>query len=418
METLKFAKTLALILLLLIISLSFELGFPWKGGAYVGGTEVLVEICAVLMLVKHKQQFSLLPGFSFVALISLFVLLSLADSSYITMFYIYDFNYREWGPVLLTTFVYGLSFLAAACALISSFKLGWKHIVSSRLSIVLTSIFTPIALNFIALPYVGTLATSTHPIYSAAQGFVVVTSFCAAIAAFLVLLSTHTIFWASFSLGTLCLVFSDWAIRVEGFRGNAPAFGFYEFFWALGVYLAASSVIFLRKDSDTNNRFSFESLLCTYKIGTTAVTLIIVGALCVSRAGSVAAIKIVSLGCAIGAIISTIISHFLTERIHNFTQQLAQIISINPSQIPDDAGQIIPQELATSLRMVFEERNRSNLEHLRNENRLREAKFKSEIAKQVAHDIRSPLAALKSMLSSERTYHVDYEDSLACAMAF
>ncbi len=404
METIRYTKIIAGIALLLIPIALLESYFPIKPGLYVGLAELLTESISAWFIFAKPEYWKNLTPFSRRTLGLFFVSLLFADFWYIFLFYINGYDPHLWWTVLLTTYGYVAAFVLATLSIVSSFQEGFRKALLRPVSLIPTILFIPTAYHFIIWPYLRAVQGNGLTVYNIGQGLIVLSSFIAALPAFMGLISSRSLFWSSFALGILSLVFSDWALRVEVFNGAEAHFGFYEYFWAFGIFLLGSSAVFFRKGIVRIETFNRSSLLSSYKMGTLALILLFIGFLSVSQYGNIQAVKIVALGCSLGAILSTLVSHFLAEKVKNFSEQLGLLVGSefrrnNPVEEFNQFQQL-PLELSESFKLVLEKSVREEKERDFQAVRVKLAQTRSEMAAQVAHDIRSPLAALEIIARS------------------
>lgn len=391
MESIKYLKNIAVICFGLVVLFTMEYFFPLRnGGLYVGFFELLVESWCFVSILKNKKLYADVLPAATVYLKTFFGSLFIADFCYIALFYASSHHYNIWWTSIPTTFLYAVAFLAAALAMCFSFdRMSLKEVFWRPLVLLPIVLFFPIALRFILLPYIYSLEVREFSTQLLGQGIVILSSFFALTMGLLVLLSSRGIFWSSFSLGIVTLIFGDWALRVEVFNGKSPAFGFYEYFWALGVFMSAIPLLSFYRNLRKIDAFDLRSLLCSYKVGTITLSLVLIAFLCLSQYGSLSAIKIISLGSSFGAIVATVVSHFLTERVHYFSKQLGILIEKQISdEIQAQSPHLLPLELSDSFELILKRKIQE----------LKEYKLR-EISAQVAHDIRSPLAAVITLES-------------------
>lgn len=397
MESLKSVKIFLGIILSLTALYILETYLPIKNGLYVGLAELGFEAAAARRLYKNHGNFLQFKKVSQLFLTIFFASLLWADFWYILLFYILNFDYHLWWAVMLTTGGYVVAFLAITLALLLSFKEGFKKSLVHPVALIPIILFIPIALNFIISPYLHNLGTFPPSFYSIAQGGAIFATTMAVLSAFMALISSRSIFWSNLSLGVLTLVFGDWSLRVELFNGMSPQFGFYEYFWALGVLLSASAVLFSNSQVHEIEKFDLFSLLCSYKLGSLTLLLLLIGFQCIAQYGNVQAVKLISFGSSIGVIISVLVSDFLAERVHYFAEQLALVVASETGalQSPTEKDSRIPSELADTFQLIFQKQISEQRKREKQALETRVSEARKEIIAQVVHDIRSPLAALE-----------------------
>ena len=381
----------------------FALGFlEWtrdggSGGLIIGGGEVVGELTAFVLLIRRAEIPSKIGQKSKKYLSLFFLSLAIADASYITLFYFNSYPQTAWWTSILTTYMYAAAFLFAGIALLKSFEETFLKAIAHPLALIPSFFFLPLGIRFMAAPYFKSIiqeqSWSTHSI---GQGIVIIVSSFAIFIALLATLTARNIFWSAFSLGIVTLIFGDWALRIDVLSGHQPQFGFYEYFWAVGIFLCSFSIMNLRDLARPIERFDSSSLLSSYKLGTVSLAILFLGFMCFSRDENTQSIRIVSLGATFSIIAATMVSHFLTERVQTFALRLGSALTeVSETKTENNHLANIPLELTQSLKLVFQRRL---AEERRNEVRQSELKIamtRAEMANQVAHDIRSPLATLR-----------------------
>ena len=401
MATLRYIKTVAWVLFILLLMYVAELVLSPKPGTLIGSAEVILEAMALYCLTKRcsavggNSRLAIILGLFFGALI-------VADASYIFSFYINSFNQHTPLVSFMTGGFYAFAFLLMALAFITEIRNSFSHILRNPIFFISFILTTLIAVKFTLVPFWFSVAGKPVEVFYVVQGLAIIAAYLAVFVAFVTFLGARDIFWTLLSIGMLTLGLGDWAMRIETIIGYEPHFGFYEYYWAAGVGFLAIAILGQRDSFRPLELFNFNSLLNTYKLGALTTVLLFVALVFMSGA-TILSLKLVILAFIICVIVAGLISQFLADKHQRFLDITVELVSDQLLLKSSDASILeksLPIELQESFSTIYKKRIVDIKFKEEKETESRMSKVKHEIASQVAHDIRSPLAALDSMLKS------------------
>lgn len=319
------------------------------------------------------------------------VLWGLAELGWSSSFFLFSKSHRAPAVVLVTELGYFLAFGFSVVCMLSAIEGGLRSFFSRWVVVIPLLLTTPIAFRLILHPFlahrdVGLTAFNLGE--TAAIGI----SYLALNLALIVLLSTRSLDWSIFAAGILCLVFGDWSLRADKIMGQPIEFGLASFFILFGLY--ASSLPFLRRAPVGGiQRFEPTSILNSYRIGLLVVALSMVLVYAIYQRDGARTLKILCLGSSAVAFASVILSQMMVERIQWFSTELGRVLRSELEQ-PDSEGQAPDVELPLELREIYRLAFSSTIRQQKLREEQRSLEQIRRVQAQVAHDIRSPLAAL------------------------
>jgi len=332
-----------------------------------------------------------LGRFSVLSASLVLVLWGLGEIGWSSSFFLSSKSSRAPLVILVTEFGYFLSFVSIVVCMLSAIEGGLRSFFLRRIAVVPLLLTTPIAFRLILDPFlihrdIGLTA------FNLGETAAIGVSHLALNLALLVLLSTRSLDWSIFAAGILCLVFGDWSLRVDKIMGQRIEFGLASSFILFGLYSA--SLPFLgRGRMGRIQHFEASSILNGYRFGLLVVALSMVLVYALYQHEGVRTLKILCLGSGAVAFLAVFLSQLMVERIQWFSTELGRVFR---SELEHQAGAneapdaTLPVELREVYRWAFSTTIRE--QKLREEQRSLEQIRRLQA--QVAHDIRSPLAAL------------------------
>ena len=369
-------------------------------GAVIGFAEPIVEWGSALVLLamirgRASQQscvrLSLLPLF--------FVLIGIGDFTYSLFYYVLNLSPRQPFVILLTTNVYALSYLTGALAMVVNSEAGFRGWFRDLRNFIPYLFTLPLALRLLLVPFNESLRGKGFDYFVLSEIGGVVCSLFLLSTAMRVLINSRDLFWSLFSTGVVALVLPDWALRVEKLIDGAPKFGFYEYLYLLGVSILAVSISSLKvSELRLIPKSGQNSLASSYKFFSLVVVFLSLFFLCLSQYGSRDAIRIASIGCIVGCITTICVSELLISHVQRFSTAVLSIASKVREGEARDLEQYptaLPIELFETFRATVEHQLQTERERLALAERVASDQARVSLARQVSHDIRSPLAALQ-----------------------
>jgi signal transduction histidine kinase len=400
-DPLTYLKVLAFIGFGLATLWSLEALVPASGGLFIGVAETLVEFAAFVIVFRRSRKETSWGQAASIALGVFFASLFTADFFYILFFYLLHLDPQWPLAVCLTKFPYSIAFIAGAVAPLLCLKDSLKTFYHWRLATLALAIALPVAWRFVLEPFLVGAQAHYTPLFIFGEALDVVSSTFLIITAILLFLHTRSLAWSVFSAGSVTLVLGDWAIRHETLLGHTPAFGFYEFFWGFGVFLCSTFVFSQRGHAPSVETRLESSLLNNLNLvgvlmGSASVVL-----LCTFYYGDFNAVRLISTGTSLFLVVVALLSQTLTDRIRFLAEQLGRLVSERYSADSRATSvQGIPLELKETFETVFETKIQNEQAKRAREREMTILETRAEIARQVAHDIRSPLVALEVGLAA------------------
>jgi signal transduction histidine kinase len=324
----------------------------------------------------------------------------LDDALFGTFFYYLRNSQTDFIPYLSTHLASISSYTCAVIALFFSLQPRKLNKHARALAITLALVL-PLGAYFIVVPFLQ--QSYSKPTWMIVGEWVDVTMmFLVFTASLFVFISSREAFWSFFSAGLITLMLGDWSIRLEAMWYHEPSFGFYEFLWAFGIFICCSQINLLRfYSTGPVHAFSRNSLLNCCKLAATLISVAPVVLLCIGNGNAIASLRMIG-GCiSIVTLISALASHWLIAKLDRFSSSfILEGADLNENSVFETVAATgsVPEELRDS----FERFRKEALSRRDAETRNAIADAQSMQARQVAHDIRSPLAALTITLASIR----------------
>ncbi len=325
------------------------------------------------------------------------LLWGLAELGWASSFFLFNKSNRAPLVVLGTEFGYFLAFASIVVCMLSAIEGKVAVFFARGVALVPLLLTTPIAFRLILDPFLTHRDTGLTA-FNLGEAAAIGVSYLALNLALLVLISSRSLDWSIFAAGTLCLVFGDWSLRVDKIIGQRIEFGLPSAFIILGLY--AASLPFLgRGRIGRIQRFESTSILNGYRFGLLLVALSMVLVYALSQREGIRSLRILCLGSGAVAFVAVFLSQIMVERVQWFSTEIGRVLRSEleqggqASEIPEAS---LPVELRQIYRLAFSTTIRE--QKLREEQRSLEQLRR--VQAQVAHDIRSPLAALHVALST------------------
>jgi signal transduction histidine kinase len=312
-------------------------------------------------------------------------------------FFLYSRSNRSPSVVLITELAYFLSFVFGTVCMLSAIESRFRTFFIRWIALIPLLLTSPVAFRLILDPFLAHRDLGITA-FNLGETMVIAASYIALNLALLVLLSTRFVDWSIFAAGILCLVFGDWSIRLDKITGHPIEFALGSFFILFGLY--SSSLPFLwRGPLGRIQHFQASSILNQYRIGLLVAALSMVLVYALFQRENIYILRVLCLGSSGVAFVAVFLSQIMVERIQWFGAELGQLFRSGLQQDDKDTGALnaaLPVELQEIYRLVFTATIR--------EQKLREEQHSLEqrrrLQAQVAHDIRSPLAALSVIVDS------------------
>lgn len=200
--------------------------------------------------------------------------------------------------------------------------------------------------------------------------------------------------WVFISAGLFIMFAVGFEIVVRETSGLRLDFDLYEFIYAYGLILA-SYTLFQAEKLEKFELFTFKSLQVQIKLALLILSMVTVLLSIVNSSDNIDRFVYLGVVASTGLVLSAIFSQYIFEKVASFNKVLSGIFFDELSG-KNISGVSLP---FIELRDVYENsvKNRLNTinQEIRSSQELIEANKIKEITSKVAHDIRSPLAALE-----------------------
>ncbi len=325
------------------------------------------------------------------------LLWGLAELGWSSSFFLFNRSNRAPLVVLATESGYFLAFTLTVVCMLSAIEGQVRHFFSRGIALIPLLLTTPIAFRLILDPFLAHRDTGLTA-FNLGEAAAIGVSYLALNLALLVLISSRSLDWSIFAAGILCLVFGDWSLRVDKIIGQPIEFGLPSAFILFGLY-SATLPFLVRGRISRIQRFEPTSILNGYRVGLLVVALSMVLVYALSQSGGIRSLRILCLGSGAVAFAAVFLSQIMVERVQWFSTEIGRVLrseleqSPQTDEVPDTS---LPVELREIYRLAFSTTIRE--QKLREEQRSLEQLRR--VQAQVAHDIRSPLAALHVALKT------------------
>ncbi len=381
----------AFVIFVITATYSFGLSIPSRSGQAVllGVHGIACMICGGIVWYlsgSSKVRVALLP--------IVFLTWGMGELGWAYSYFWRDLQSRLALVVILTELLYSLSFFTAALSLFAALsKECQKQLPSSPVAGVALLIAAPVALRLVLQPFLHHGDEAIFTLFNAGEVAAMSSSFALLFLSVVVIVCSSELAWSAVGAGFMCLVFGDWAIRVDKVIGHKPDVVLYSFLVLFGIYTAFYAYLGARR-KERILPFNRKSILSSFKLGTVLVVFLSLIFYCVFKKGDLESIKILCLGCSVGTFLSVLLIHLLMERITKTTERLGQILSSESKQETPLLGNPEVADLPTEFQYMYQSVFSRMLweRHLLEEQLI--ANRITETQHQVAHDIRSPLTAL------------------------
>lgn len=205
------------------------------------------------------------------------------------------------------------------------------------------------------------------------------------------------LFWSLFSLGMTTAYIAGLGIRIDRLNGDEIHFTSFEYLWAFGGLISAMAVLHLWNGHEKIQFRRERSIVFSARM----VGLIVAFAgsmiVTVTRWNEPEAVETIILTSVISLHIAGVLGHFLWDRLVECSAALERLLNDDLVEGTASLGpnSAIPVEMAEFYSQTMQVRLQTYKHAAELKNEMDVAKHIEATARQVAHDIRSPLAALE-----------------------
>ncbi len=358
-----------------------------------GGMLMLHGLIAVVagLVVGQRARREGLSLWTAVPAALILIFWGIAEIGWASNFFLFNKSNRLLAVVLATELGYFLAFTSCMSCMLSAIERPRRAFLLRWVALFPLLLTTPIAFRLILDPFLVHRDLGLTA-FNLGETAAIGVSYLALNLALLVLLSSKSLRWSIFAAGIVCLVFGDWSIRVDKIMGQQAEFGFASVFILFGLY--ATTLRFLwRGPRELVTSFEETSLLNSYRLGLLLVALSMVLVYALYQQEGLRSLKILCLGSGVVAFAAVFLSQIMVERVQWFSTELGRTFRAelaHQDELSMTSATSLPVELREIYRLGFSKAIRE--QKLREEQRSIEQMHR--LQSQVAHDIRSPLAAL------------------------
>lgn len=362
-----------------------------KQAALLHVVQVLLPIATGLVLFANRgAEF---PGrqTSRYLFASALIVLAGADAFYFTSFYLLKFDGNAGYMVFLANTPYHLVYLLATAGLLLRQTDPAASLRNSKLWLAFGLSFM-LSIPFVIYP--------TYLALSAKMDVPKLITACTALISSVSLLSYALYsFFSSRSLDSTLLAcgwfafgVTDWAIQAEAMRRGGMTISFNSYLWTLAGVITCLPLLFRRSRIELVQPFDEDSLAARMRIRLMLAMVVPLLFLALTLGSTWYGVLSLSFGLVFGTVAITFAIQFVLESIGDVSRALTSM------QLADDGATAtylrgIPGEMKT---VLFEVMQRTR-EHEQRESQIRNSAIEERrrLLEQVAHDVRSPLAALE-----------------------
>jgi signal transduction histidine kinase len=204
---------------------------------------------------------------------------------------------------------------------------------------------------------------------------------------FYVLLSTRNMTWSILALGFFSMGLTDWNASIETYNLKTTAVSFNAYTWTMSGLLIALAMCAPKASFDKINPFRSSSLIGRFRLYMYSASTIPLWLILIYAKSNLTSVVIVSVAFMWSALVIVLISQAFLEQIKEIGSQIRYLASESRDaieKVPDE----FKEEILTAIYRK-EEQSRALAEA-----RITASERVATVARQVAHDVRSPLAAL------------------------
>ncbi len=377
-------------LLVTLFGLIDAAGFTPKG-TLIGILEMAIEVIALFFVLKIGQH-KFTKG-QFYSLILFLVFIAIGDLFYMYFYYFLKVGRPTPSITLLTSLPYAICCYSMAIFYTLAIKKNLKAHVVHLIFILPFSILTPIAAR-LALPLFSDNSQGSVYFYLELLGLF--GSYFLFISSFVVFLAARETFWSLLSSATLIMMLASWAIKADKFLGLTISFLNYEYLWALGAVMTSLVLCSIRPVSNQVSPYDRMSIALNGRLAAIILTFTTV-ILIVATQKEVELVRFVTVSAGITILGSAALAQMYFDQLTSFEESMALTIhNFGSAEQKLISNSLLPTELQAAYSSVV----LKGIEDVKQNELRRSEEQLTQLAKQLSHDIRSPLAALDMILPS------------------
>lgn len=331
-----------------------------------------------------------------------FLLTGFADLAYFIFFYFLKQSDKSLLNTSLTTFPYLLSYLFASLAIYLELKS--RACLNRKFPWFMTLLLiSPIMFNFIIPSFQIYMENNVNQIFVYYRYVNTIFSLTLISLGIYCCFCSRSLFWTLFSMGSFVLIIVNWSLTIERFLGTEPNFGFYEYLWSWAKVIMVAPLLNLKSDRISLTAVPSNSL--SYQLRFVFFAFIMIGLLIFTFNADVqlSTVKILAIGFVTGILLSVMAGQLLVEKVELYSALMGTYITRKiDNENVETLKRRIPDEILTLYNYLFH----SEVYQRQLKNSIdREL---TDQAKQLAHDINSPLMAFQSCVKfASATIHPD-----------
>jgi len=361
-----------------------------KQAALLHVVQVLLPIATGILLLANKG--AAFPGrqtsrYLFAAAL---IVLGCADAFYFTSFYFLKLDGTAGYMQFLANGPYHAVYLLATAGLVLRQTDPAASLRNSKLWVAFLLSFM-LSIPFVIYP--------TYLSLSAKMDVAKMIIACSALVCSVSLLSyaLHS-FFSSRSLDSALLAcgwfafgVTDWAVQAETMKREGMTISFNSFLWTLAGVITCLPLIFRRSQIELAQPFDEDSLAAKMRIRLMLALVVPLLFLALTLGSTWYGILSLSFGLVFGSVAITFAIQFVLESVGDVARALTAM------KLSDEGAATYLQGIPGELKTVLSEVMQRTREHEQRENEIRNSAIEERrrFVEQVAHDVRSPLAALE-----------------------
>ncbi len=382
-------------LALAILVLCFAIESALTANRLPRGLLIGIIQCLMSMVAAFAAIFSFsrkkYRGFALVSIATGFICFAFADFYWSYLFYYIHQDRNHWVAVVLTQFPYAIGYLSMLTGLLQATP-SLKSKQNSMLLAGVGLVSIPFFLKYIVYPTVQKFNSEGLSFFLIGHSLNSLSCSLLLYFSIVSLLKGRDLFWGLIATGCSALALENWSFRAEMLIWKSPEYGFYDYVWAFGIITATTPVILLLKDKieySETQIYDYKSLVSQSRLWLIGSMLSGLTLLTLVASPQYYVLRFITIGTLFAIISSIFLSHFIAEKI----EDLALMLSL---EITDELGihsiseksRSLPMELRIIYQKLFSKRLQERKAVEMSQVAL------ANLAVQVAHDIKSPLAAL------------------------
>lgn len=365
---------------------------PWISREFEGYF-ILVHSCIIIffgiyLLFRRNAYFSEIGWIPKAAFSLSYIFWGCSDLLWAVNYFIAGNGIKNSLAIAVSCFC-SASYTSIGIGILASIRNSWVRFFDKRLLALSLIITTPVISTIAFVPYFQRREQTLFSWFNSGELAAISSGFILLNLVVFVLLSTQNLTWSIYSAGVLCILLGDFSIRAIKILQETINFDIYSVLCSFGIY-ASAFPFFHKKKIHKLDPVDFSSLFTTYKYGSLLIIFCCLMVFSFSQGANVYSLRMMTLCCSFASYFSIFLSYFLLQKIRSFATRMEKVIQGGLDQNNSVNFSDLPLELREQYQLAFEK----TIEELKTKAKNQEMENTLQAQRQVAHDIRSPLAAL------------------------